>query len=72
MSVPQGHWKTTTFVAGLSSGGMIAPFVLDGPINRRAFEMYVERVLVPELKPVSIIIMDSPSSHKAASVKSMI
>lgn len=72
MSVPHGHWKTTTFVAGLSSGGMIAPFVLDGPINRRAFEMYVEQVLVPELKPGSIVIMDNLSSHKGPSVKSMI
>lgn len=72
MSVPHGHWKTTTFVAGLSSGGMIAPFVLDGPINRRVFEMYVERVLVPELKPGSIVIMDNLSSHKGPSVKAMI
>lgn len=72
MSVPHGHWKTTTFVAGLSSGGMIAPFVLDGPINRRAFEMYVEQVLVPELKPGSVVIMDNLSSHKGPSVKSMI
>ena len=49
VGVPHGHWKTTTFVAGLTTRGMIAPFVLDGPINRNAFETYVERVLVPEL-----------------------
>jgi len=41
--------KTTTFVAGLRSTGIAAPFVLDGPINRSALEAYVEKVLVPEL-----------------------
>jgi len=35
--VPHGHWKTTTFVAGLRLTGLVAPFVLDGPINREAF-----------------------------------
>ena len=47
--VPHGHWKTTTVVAGLRRDGIIAPFVLDGPINRHAFEVYVERILTPEL-----------------------
>ncbi len=39
--IPRGHWKTTTFVAGLRREGIVAPFVLDGPINRDAFEAYV-------------------------------
>jgi hypothetical protein len=63
-SVPHGHWKTTTFVAGLRITGLAAPFVLDRPINRVAFETYVEKVLVPELKPGDIVIMDNLSSHK--------
>ncbi len=50
VGVPHGHWKTTTFVAGLRNRGLTAPFVLDGPINRIAFETYVEEVLVPELR----------------------
>jgi transposase len=49
--VPHGHWKTTTFVAGLRNRGIAAPFVLDGPINRVAFETYVDKVIVPELEP---------------------
>jgi transposase len=70
--VPHGHWKTTTFVAGLSLRGMIAPFVLDGPINRDAFETYVEKVLVPELRPDDIVIMDNLSSHKGPRVSQLI
>jgi len=43
--------------------------VLDGPINQRAFEAYVEQVLVPELKPGDIVIMDNLSSHKSPAVR---
>jgi len=50
MSVPHGHWKTTTFVGALRLTGMTAPMVLDGPINGPAFQAYVDQVLVPELK----------------------
>jgi hypothetical protein len=64
VGVPHGHWKTTTFVAGLTTHGMIAPFVLDGPINRNAFEPYVERVLVRELRKGDVVVMDNLSSHK--------
>ena len=64
VSVPHGHWKTTTFTAGLALRGMIAPFVLDWPINRSAFESYVEQVLVPKLRQGDTVIMDDLSSHK--------
>ena len=46
--------------------------MLDGPINRDAFETYVEKVLVPELKPGDIVIMDNLSSHKGPRVRRMI
>jgi transposase len=70
--VPHGHWKTTTFVAGLRRTGMVAPMVLDGPINRDAFHAYVEQVLTPELNPGDVVIMDNLSSHKAPAVREMI
>lgn len=49
--VPFGHWKTLTFLAGLRCDGIVAPLVLDGPINGRAFTACVERHLVPTLRP---------------------
>ena len=48
--VPHGHWKTTTFTAGLRHDGIAAPMVLDGPMNGEAFLAYVEQALVPELR----------------------
>ncbi|MGU3541016.1 IS630 family transposase [Methylobacterium sp. A54F] len=70
--VPHGHWKTTTFVAGLRLSGIAAPFVLDGPINRDAFQTYVERVLVPELAPGDVVVMDNLGSHKGPAVRAAI
>ncbi|MET3695065.1 hypothetical protein ABID43_004630 [Methylobacterium goesingense] len=67
-----GHWKTTTFVAGLRLTGIAAPFVLDGPINRDAFQAYVERVLVPELNNGDIVVMDNLGSHKSMAVQAAI
>lgn len=72
MGAPHGHWKTSTFVAGLSLRGWIAPFVLDGPINREAFETWIERVLVPELRPGDIVVLDNLSSHKGTRARAMI
>lgn len=70
--MPHGHWKTTTFVAGLRNTGMMAPMVLDGPINRDAFTAYVTQVLVPELSPGDIVIMDNLSSHKGPAIREAI
>jgi hypothetical protein len=72
VGVPHGHWKTTTVVAALTLRGMIAPFVLSGPINRETFEAYVEQVLVPELRPGDIVVMDNLSSHKGPKVRALI
>ncbi len=72
MSVPHGHWKTTTFIAGLRRDGIVAPFVLDGPVNRDAFEAYVAKVLVPELRAGDTVVMDNLSSHKGPRVSKLI
>ena len=67
--IPHGHWKTTTFVAALRTSGMVAPMVLDGPINGVAFQAYVDQVLVPDLEPGDIVVMDNLGSHKGAGVR---
>ena len=71
-AVPHGHWKTTTFVAGLRLDGVVAPLVLDGPINAAAFEAYVEQFLAPTLQPGDIVVMDNLSSHKGPKVRVLI
>lgn len=61
------HWWQ-----GLRMTGMVAPMVLDGPINGDWFEAYVTQVLVPGLRPGDVVIMDNLSSHKRVSVRERI
>lgn len=72
MSVPHGHWKTATFIAGLRNSGIVAPFAIDCPVNRDIFETWVEKVLVPDLRPGDIVVMDNLSSHKGPRVRDLI
>lgn len=86
MGFPHGHRKTTTLVAGLRLDGMVAPMVLDGPINGDWFEAYVTQILAPTLRPGDVVrrendpldrflillTMDNLSSHKRARVREII
>ncbi|KPH04135.1 hypothetical protein AOG23_34985, partial [Rhizobium acidisoli] len=59
---PFGHWNTMTFIAALRTDRVSAPWIIDGPINAERFLIYVEKVLVPELKPGDIVVMDNLGS----------
>jgi transposase len=69
---PFGHWGTQTFVAGLKCDGLIAPWVIDAPMNRVIFEAYVETQLAPALKPGDVVILDNLSSHKSERAETLI
>jgi transposase len=71
-SVPYGHWKTTTFTAGLRLTGMTAPFVLDGPMDGECFLAYVEQVLAPSLNPGDVVVIDNLPAHRVKGVKAAI
>jgi transposase len=71
-AVPHGHWRTTTFIAGLRQSGIIAPLVLDGPMTGAAFRAYVEQALVPALKPGDVVVMDNLAAHKVAGIEEAI
>jgi transposase len=63
--VPFGEWKTQTFIAGLRCHGMIAPWLLDAPMNMTSFERYIETQLAPELSPGDVVILDNVGFHKS-------
>jgi transposase len=71
-SVPHGHWKTTTFTAGLRINGLAACMTLDGAMSGEAFLAYVRQVLVPELTSGDVVIMDNLPAHKVAGVRQAI
>src|SRR5262245_36671951 len=70
--VPQGHWKTITFVAALRRCGMRAPCSLDGSMNGSKFLAYVEQCLGPTLKRKDIVVIDNLPAHKAAGIREAI
>lgn len=71
-AIPHGHWRTTTFTAGLRISGLSAPMLLDGPMHGTAFLAYVEHVLVPDLRDGDVVVMDNLASHKVAGVRERI
>ena len=69
---PWGHWKTTTFVAGLRCDRISAPCVLDGAMDGPGFLTYVETILVPSLSAGDIVVMDNLPAHKVDGVRMLI
>jgi putative transposase len=67
--VPHGRWKTQTFLAALRHDRLDAPWLLDGPINGESFRLYVEKELVPALRPGDIVILDNLGSHRGKAVR---
>ena len=71
-AIPHGHWKTTTLIAALDHVGVRCSMMLDGAVNRLAFEAFVEQVLTPTLRPGDLVVMDNLSSHKGARTPELI
>ncbi len=69
---PHGHWKTITFVAGLRNDGMVAPFIIDGPMNGLTFVSYIQQCLAPTRNRRDTVIMDNLAAHKVAGVREAI
>ena len=67
--VPQGRWRTLTFLAALRCDRIDAPCVIDGPIDGESFLAYVEQSLVPTLRAGDIVIIDNLGSHKSLAVR---
>src|SRR3974390_1212535 len=70
--VPHVRWKTSTFLAALRHDRIEAPWLLEGPIDGESFRLYVEKVLLPTLRPGDIVIMDNLGSHRGKIVRQLI
>jgi transposase len=70
--VPHGHWKVSTFVAGLRRDAITAPFVIDRPMNGDIFVTWLDHCLIQTLRPSDIVVMDNLPAHKVAGVRTRI
>ncbi len=64
-TAPFRWWGNQTLIAGLSCEGVVAPWVISGAMDRAAFDTYIEKVLIPELEPGSVVILDNLATHKS-------
>src|SRR6185437_7312792 len=70
--IPFGHWKTTTLIAALDNNGVRCSTVVDGAVNGDVFEAFVKQVLLPQLKPGDLVVLDNLSSHRRQSIQLLI
>jgi transposase len=71
-AVPHGHWKTITFVGGLTLAGVIAPMLIDQPMDGEIFLAWCQQMLAPALRPGDIVVMDNLPAHKVAGIRDAI
>ena len=71
-SIPHNHWKTTTLVAALTLGGIVAPMIVDDAMDGDMFTAYVKTLLCRELKSGDIVIMDNLPAHKVTAAREAI
>ena len=70
--VPHGRWKTMTFLAALRHDRIDAPWFIEGPIDGESFRTYVEKILLPTLRPGDIVVLDNLGSHRGKAVRQLI
>ena len=70
--VPRNHGKNTTLLASMTLEGMGPCLAVVGSTTRVVLEAYVERVLLPALKPGQVVVMDNLSAHKGSKIRELI
>jgi transposase len=71
-SVPRNWGKNLTLLASMSLEGMGECLAVEGSTTSEVFEAYLERVLVPSLRPGQVVVMDNLSAHKGSRVRDLI
>lgn len=64
LDAPFGSWRTQTLIAGLTQDALIAPWVIKGAMDGPAFAAYIREVLVPEIAPGTVVILDNLATHR--------
>jgi len=65
-AAPFGHWQSQTFIAALRCNGLTAPWLVDGALDRAAFDLYIETQLAPTLQAGEVVMLDNLKVHASA------
>jgi transposase len=70
--IPRGRREAISWLATLTVQGLGESLLVRGAVDRLVFETFVERVLVPTLRPGQIVVLDNLSVHKSATARALI
>ena len=71
-TAPRNYPTNVTLIASCTIAGIGPSLLLDGPVNGASFQVYIEQVLVPTLRPGQIVVMDNLNVHRHAAVRAAI
>ena len=66
---PAGRWNTQTFIAGLRHDRIDATGIINGPMDKDMFDLYVEGILAPLLRSGDVVILDNLPAHKSTAAR---
>jgi transposase len=69
---PHGHWKILSTIAAMNARGMITGLTFDGATDTEVFVLFVERCLVPVLRPGQVVVLDNLSAHHSPRVDALV
>ncbi|MGZ3673616.1 MAG: IS630 family transposase [Ktedonobacterales bacterium] len=67
--VPRNHGHNSTLVAALAPDGLQEPWLIEGAMDTATFAWYIAEQLGPTLRPGQVVVLDTLSVHKAASIR---
>lgn len=70
--IPRRSRPHIAWLATLTATGLAESLVVDGPVDGRVFERFVEHILVPSLRPGQIVVLANLSVHKSARARHLI
>ena len=70
--VPRNRGPNVTLLAALTPAGIGPALVVEGAVDGAAFELYVERLLAPGLRPGQVVVLDNLSAHTGERVRDLV
>jgi transposase len=71
-AIPHGHWQSSTFLAALRHEQIVAPLLVDGPVDAEVFLVYLQEALSPCLRAGDVLILDNLATHKVQGVQELL
>ena len=69
---PRNWGKNVSLICAIDPEGVKPSMSVEGAVDGKAFEGYVQRFLVPGLKRGQVVVMDNPSVHKSKRAQRLI